>query len=134
MKLSSKGNDARYAVEQSLLAFFPQERPVYDPAAEEENEAVITLSQAAKYTTAVTALRYGGRAEKGISRVVIATATVEYEKERLRQRAVKLSFFKAAQKITGVTPTWGALTGIRPAKLAAGYLEQGMTPRQVNAV
>ena len=66
MKLILKGNDARYAVEQSLLAFFPQERPVYDPAAEEENEAVITLSQAAKYTTAVTALRYGGRAEKGI--------------------------------------------------------------------
>lgn len=64
MKLILKGNDARYAVEQSLLAFFPQERPVYDPAAEEENEAVITLSQAAKYTTAVTALRYGGRAEK----------------------------------------------------------------------
>ena len=48
MKLNLKGNDARYAVEQSLLAFFPQERPVYDPAAEEENEAVITLSQAAK--------------------------------------------------------------------------------------
>ena len=134
MKLILKGNDARYAVEQSLLAFFPQERPVYDPAAEEENEAVITLSQAAKYTTAVTALRYGGRAEKGISRVVIAPETDEYEKERLRQRAVKLSFFKAAQKVTGVTPTWGALTGIRPAKLAAGYLEQGMTPRQVNAV
>ena len=57
MKLILKGHDARYAVEQSLLAFFPQERPVYDPAAEEENEAVITLSQAAKYTTAVTALR-----------------------------------------------------------------------------
>ena len=44
MKLILKGNDARYAVEQSLLAFFPQERPVYDPAAEEENEAVITVS------------------------------------------------------------------------------------------
>ena len=129
MKLILKGHDARYAVEQSLLAFFPQERPVYDPAAEEENEAVITLSQAAKYTTAVTALRYGGRAEKGISRVVIAPETDEYEKERLRQRAVKLSFFKVAKKVTGVTPTWGALTGIRPAKLAAGYLEQGMTPR-----
>ena len=134
MKLILKGHDARYAVEQSLLAFFPQERPVYDPAAEEENEAVITLSQAAKYTTAVTALRYGGRAEKGISRVVIAPETDEYEKERLRQRAVKLSFFKAAKKVTGVTPTWGALTGIRPAKLAAGYLEQGMTPRQVDAL
>ena len=54
--------------------------------------------------------------------------------ERLRQRAVKLSFFKAARQVTGVTPSWGALTGIRPAKLAAGYLEQGMTPRQVDSL
>ncbi len=31
MKLIFTGHDQRYAVEQSLLAFFPQERPVYDP-------------------------------------------------------------------------------------------------------
>ncbi len=132
MKLILKGHDARYAVEQSLLAFFPQERPVYDPAAQEENWAAITLSQAAKYTTAVTTIDYHGHRERGVSRIVIDPNADEYEKERLRQRAVKLSFFKAARKVTGVTPTWGALTGIRPAKLAAGYLEKGMTPRQVD--
>ena len=55
--------------------------------------------------------------------------TDEYERERLRQQAVKLSFFKAARSITGVTPAWGALTGIRPGKLAARLLEQGKTPR-----
>ncbi len=134
MKLIFRGHDARYAVEQSLLAFFPQERPVYDPEAEEENQAVVALSQAEKYTTAVTTITYNGAKERGTSRVIIDPAADEYEKERLRQRAVKLSFFKAAQKVTGVTPTWGALTGIRPAKLAAGYLEQGMSPRQVNAI
>ena len=134
MKLIFRGHDARYAVEQSLLAFFPRERPVYDPEAEEENQAVVALSQAEKYTTAVTTITYNGAKERGSSRVIIDPAADEYEKERLRQRAVKLSFFKAAQKVTGVTPTWGALTGIRPAKLAAGYLEQGMSPRQVNAI
>ena len=134
MKLIFRGHDARYAVEQSLLAFFPQERPVYDPEAEEENQAVVALFQAEKYTTAVTTITYNGAKERGTSRVIIDPAADEYEKERLRQRAVKLSFFKAAQKVTGVTPTWGALTGIRPAKLAAGYLEQGMSPRQVDAI
>ena len=29
MKLVFRGHDDRYAVEQSLLAFFPEERPVY---------------------------------------------------------------------------------------------------------
>ena len=93
MKLIFRGHDARYAVEQSLLAFFPQERPVYDPEAEEENQAVVALSQAEKYTTAVTTITYNGAKERGTSRVIIDPAANEYEKERLRQRAVKLSFF-----------------------------------------
>ncbi len=132
MKLLFKGHDARYAVEQSLLAFFPQERPVYDPAAQEENQATVTLSQGKKYITAVTTLCYDGCTKRGISRVLSDPSADAYAAERLRQRAVKLSFFKAARQVTGVTPSWGALTGIRPAKLAAGYLEQGMTPRQVD--
>ena len=132
MKLLFKGHDARYAVEQSLLAFFPQERPVYDPAAREENQATVTLSQGKKYITAVTTLCYDGCTKRGISRVLWDPSADAYAAERLRQRAVKLSFFKAARQVTGVTPSWGALTGIRPAKLAAGYLEQGMTPRQVD--
>ena len=102
MKLIFRGHDARYAVEQSLLAFFPQERPVYDPEAEEENQAVVALSQAEKYTTAVTTITYNGAKERGTSRVIIDPAADEYEKERLRQRAVKLSFFKAAQKVTEI--------------------------------
>ena len=132
MKLLFKGHDARYAVEQSLLAFFPQERPVYDPAAREENQATVTLSQGKKYITAVTTLCYDGCTKRGISRVLWDPSADAYAAERLRQRAVKLCFFKAARQVTGATPSWGALTGIRPAKLAAGYLEQGMTPRQVD--
>ena len=133
MKLIFKGHDARYAVEQSLLAFFPQERPVYDdPEDREGNWASVSLSQGGKYATAVTTISYWGCMKQGISRVALDAAADEYERERLRQRAVKLSFFKAARQVTGVTPTWGALTGIRPAKLAAGYLEKGMTPRQVD--
>ena len=39
MKLIFRGHDDRYAVEQSLLAFFPEERPVYKPAEEGEDRA-----------------------------------------------------------------------------------------------
>ena len=68
------------------------------------------------------------------SRALLRDVTDEYERERLRQKAVKLSFFKAARSITGVTPAWGALTGIRPGKLAARLLEQGKTPAQVSRI
>ena len=73
MKLIFRGHDSRYAVEQSLLAFFPQERPVYEPAApDEDNCAWITLSQGKTWTTAVTTIRYGGKTARGISRETIA--------------------------------------------------------------
>ncbi len=45
MKLIFRGHDDRYAVEQSLLAFFPEERPVYKPAEEGEDHALVTLSR-----------------------------------------------------------------------------------------
>ena len=77
MKLIFRGHDSRYAVEQSLLAFFPQERPVYEPAApDEDNCAWITLSQGKTWTTAVTTIRYGGKTARGISRETIAPGLV----------------------------------------------------------
>ena len=134
MKLIFRGHDDRYAVEQSLLAFFPEERPVYKPAEEGEDHALVTLSRSPRFNTAVTTITYHGRTARGISRTAVDPQLTEYEAERLRQKAVKLSFFKAAREITGITPSWGALTGIRPGKLASRMLEEGMTERQVDRV
>ena len=134
MKLIFRGHEDRYAVEQSLLAFFPEERPVYEPAEDGEDHALVTLSRSPRYNTAVTTITYHGRTARGISRTAVDPQLAEYEAERLRQKAVKLSFFKAAREITGITPSWGALTGIRPGKLAARLLEQGKTPAQVSRI
>lgn len=132
MKLYFRGHDDRYAVEQSLLAFFPNERPVYD--GEDDNCAWVNLWQGSQYTTATTKILYQGKVARGVSREVIDPALDAYEQERLRQKAVKLSFFKAAREITGTTPSWGALTGIRPGKLAARFLEEGKSPKQVDKI
>lgn len=94
----------------------------------------MTLSRSPRYNTAVTTITYHGRTARGISRTAVDPQLTEYEAERLRQKAVKLSFFKAARDITGITPSWGALTGIRPGKLASRMLEEGMTERQVERV
>ena len=135
MKLQFRGHDDRYAVEQSLLAFFPDERPVYEtPAPEEDDCALVTLTEGKRYATGATTIRYHGKTARGISRAVLTDAPNEYERERLRQRALKLSFFKAARDITGVTPSWGALTGIRPGKLARALLEQGRTETQTDRI
>ena len=126
MKLEFRGHDDRYAIEQSLLAFFPEERPVYESITPEDDDcALVSLTEGKRYATGVTTLHYHGKTARGVSRAVLTDAPDEYERERLRQRALKLSFFKAARNITGITPSWGALTGIRPGKLARAMLEQG---------
>ena len=135
MKLVFRGHDDRYAVEQSLLAFFPEERPVYQaPEPGEDNWARVDLHQGPVYATAITEITHGGRLGRGMSRALLRGVDDEYERERLRQKAVKLSFFKAAREITGLTPAWGALTGIRPGKLAARLLEEGKTPAQARRI
>ena len=131
MKLTFRGHDDRYAVEQSLLAFFPEERPVYE-GEDGPRHAEVTLHQGAVYATGVTALTYDGKTARASARVSLAGAADEYERERLRQRALKLSFFRAVRDITGATPSWGALTGIRPAKLVRTMLEEGYTPARAD--
>lgn len=105
MKLEFRGHDDRYAIEQSLLAFFPEERPVYESITPEDDDcALVSLTEGKRYATGVTTLHYHGKTARGVSRAVLTDAPDEYERERLRQRALKLSFFKAARDITGITP------------------------------
>ena len=132
MKLIFRGHDYRYAVEQSLLAFFPDQRPVY--GGEDADTAVVALSAGPRLHTAAATLTVGGRTARGVSRMEIPAGLDAYGQERLKQRIVKLSFFKAARELTGVTPAWGALTGIRPAKLAAGLLEEGKSERETERI
>ena len=132
MKLEFTGHDYRYAVEQSLLAFFPSERPVYD--GEDHNTAQVALTVEGGTAHAATTLTVDTRTARGTSEIEVPPASDEYERERLKQRAVKLSFFEAARALTGATPAWGALTGIRPAKLAAGLLEEGKTEAEADAI
>lgn len=132
MKLIFQGHGYRYAVEQSLLAFFPEERPVYE--GEDPNTARVALSMEGAAAAAVTELSVDGKAARGTAQVDISGEADEYEEERLKQRAVKLSFFEAARALTGVTPAWGALTGIRPAKLAAGLLEEGKSEAETDRI
>ena len=133
MKLLFHGHDYRYAVEQSLLAFFPNERPVYD-GEDDQNTAEVTLTQTDTLCTAVTVLSVDGKQASGESALDISGAKDSYERERLLQRIVKLSFFQAARALTGVTPAWGALTGIRPAKLAASIMEEGNSAEETDRI
>jgi oxygen-independent coproporphyrinogen-3 oxidase len=63
----------------------------------------------------------------GLSRVRRSELTDRLSTDRLLQKIIKRSFYKAAVAHTGKKPVWGSLTGIRPGKLVTGLLERGAT-------
>ncbi len=133
MKLYLTGHSYQYAVEQMMLVLFPDQRPEYPE--EEPNEgdffARSSLSLGKTWATARTLLSRDGKSAVSTSRVQVSLLTDKLTTDRLLQRTIKQSFFKAARELTGMNPPWGALTGIRPAKLASKALEGGRSEAQV---
>ena len=124
-------HEYKYAVEQIMLVLFPGEKPVYDAAAGEAPSAVSSLSLGRIWATARTVLTWDGKTAVGISRVAVNELTDDLVRDRLLQRIIKQSFYKAAVACTGIQPPWGALTGIRPAKLASKALKETGSEAQV---
>jgi oxygen-independent coproporphyrinogen-3 oxidase len=131
MKLLLIDHDYKYAVEQIMLSLFPQERPEYDAAAPDGLSAEVRLSHGNVYATAHTRILGAGTHFDGYARVKRAALTDRLTADRLLQRIVKLSFYKAAVSLTGQKPPWGALTGIRPGKLATQMLKEGLSEQAV---
>ena len=131
MELILKNHNYKYAVEQIMLTLFPAERPVYpEGAPKAEPWAAVSLREGEQWATAVTVLHIAGARYSGTARFPASVPAGELEGERLRQRAVKRSFYRAAVQALGRKPVWGSLSGIRPAKLMRGLLEEGLTERE----
>ena len=123
MKLYLHGHDYKYAVEQMLLSLYPSERPEYPDGKPEGERAEISLHRGEQYTTSVCKLYFGGSSYCGRAAFRTSKAVDELSLDKLCQRAVKNSFYRAALKAGHKKPAWGALTGVRPGKLFCSLME-----------
>ena len=132
MKLVLNGHDERYTVEQSLMNLFPGELPVYEPILPgDESWAVITLEEEDGCRVTVE-LRHGGKtATQTVSAALSGTA---FQQEGQRRHVLARCFFLAARAVTGATPPWGMLTGVRPDKPVTWALAEGKTPDEARAM
>ena len=123
MKLVLTGHDERYTVEQSLMNLLPGELPVYGPITPaDESWGVISLEEGAVCRAAVELFCRGKREAAVMERVLTGSA---YEQEGQRRHLIARAFYRAACAITGETPPWGMLTGVRPDKLVTKALSEG---------
>ena len=133
MKLELRGHDERYVVEQSLMNLFPGEKPVYEPIGPgEDNWAVITVDDAPGLCRVTVELSHQGKtASQHLDAPLSGT---DFEQEGQRRHSIGRCFFLAARAVTGDTPPWGMLTGVRPDKPATWALAEGRAPEDVRAM
>ena len=132
MKLVFRGHDERYVVEQSLMNLFPGELPVYEPITPgDDSWAVISLEETGDLCRVAVSLCRGGKTTEQTYQEPLSGG--DFQREGLRRHAVGACFFLAARAVTGVTPPWGMLTGVRPDKPVTWALEDGKSPEEARA-
>ena len=130
MRLYLYGHEYKYAVEQMLLTLFPAERPQY-PAGKPEGERMeIRLSRGRQRVTASCSFIYGGGRYFGRASTALSALGGALETDRKCQRLVKNAIYRAALRAGITKPAWGALTGVRPAKLLEKLLADGLPEQE----
>ena len=128
-------NAPRYAAEQIMMMLFQQDKPcVVDDLPSDGDFAHIKTERRDGMVYAETLITKNGVKTVGCDEVEISDDADELEEKRRLHQALKVSFYRAALPHLERAPEWGAMTGIRPAKVAAKLFEQGKSELQVDEI
>lgn len=120
MKLELLGTDHRYAAEQMALALLP---------AQEAGAAQGKITLSPDKTAAFAEFSLPSGRFQGEITAQEARQGAADDQEALEKRMVKLAVYRALRPAVGDRP-WGALSGVRPAKLPRKLMAQGLTPQE----
>ncbi len=109
------GHDFHYECENLCRVYFPNEKIniVYDESGEDSKEVVTRCSPVDGGNSIFVSVSIDG-AEKSLDAQVLAPENELRDKSELKTAQL---IFAAMSEITGYTPPWGVLTGVRPSKL-----------------
>ncbi|MGI6167707.1 MAG: coproporphyrinogen dehydrogenase HemZ [Eubacteriales bacterium] len=132
MKLIISGDINKYYVQTLCMLFFPGAKFGEDEVESFDNptlELKITEGQNGVY--AYAELRHMGK-------ICSSKKFEEYSEgvsaEKSAKIAASAAVLAAAGELTGYRPSWGMLTGVRPAKVAFELLRQGMSKTRVKKI
>lgn len=127
MKIQISGNIGEYYVQTLCMLFFPGVKFSKNESEDSNLSAVVSVETLKDSVLATVILTQDERTETGT-----ASETIEgHAKVSAEQIACGKAFFEAGKKLTGLTPSWGILTGVRPAKLVISELNNGKTKTEV---
>ena len=134
MKLYLDGHGFIYPAQQIAICVFPDERhETVEKKPDDGDYAVISLVHEGDNIYSECELSRNGEVYFGKSPTENRGETpLEYA--RHAGRAVRTAFYKAAVEFLGKNPPWGAVTGIRPAKIPLKLFEKGLSERETDGV
>jgi oxygen-independent coproporphyrinogen-3 oxidase len=128
MRLHLEGNINTYYVQTLCMIFFPGSKFSEEAQADPSGPALdLRVSEDADGCSAHAVMSYGG---KSVSADAHFAYRAHLTKERTRKLAAGGAVMKAGEQLLGYRPSWGMMTGVRPAKLAMERLLQGKTPEE----
>ena len=128
MKLTVNGPINEYYVQTLCLLFFPGSKFSKSDNAENEPQADVTVFTVNGGATAKVDLTAAG---KSVIKEYTEPENGKWDERTLCRVACGKAFFAAGKALLGITPQWGILTGVRPAKLALRGLKSGETKTDV---
>lgn len=131
MKLTVNGDINEYYVQTLCLLFFPGSKFSRSEASDDAPSASVTVSyDGDSGATAEVVLSNGA---KSVTRSYTEPNNSKWDETALLRIACGKAFFAAGKALLGITPQWGILTGVRPAKLALRGLLSGELKSEVKS-
>ena len=138
MKLHIEGDVNHYYIQTLCMMLFPGVKFAMDEVESESSTTatvrLIPITDADGNEIGVRGdvkLRYEGREAHSTHKMQYSTL---HTKSKTAKIVIGKCFFDAGERLLEYRPVWGILTGVRPAKLASDYLEQGYSPEEVKRI
>ncbi|MGN0621642.1 MAG: coproporphyrinogen dehydrogenase HemZ [Porcipelethomonas sp.] len=126
MKILFSGNDFKYETEATVKLFIPSRFTFHYDITDAKGDIVMTrLKKCRRFTYLYSYCRIGKKHKRmafHIENSLADKSTCEHELCRL--------VYLCLQELTGITPPWGLLTGIRPVKKMTALIGQGKTKEE----
>lgn len=126
MKILFSGNDFKYETEATVKLFVPSRFTFHYDITDTDGDMVMTrLKTGKKYTYLYAYCRIDGKYKRRAVHLENALA----DRQNCEHELCRLVYL-CLQSLTGITPPWGLMTGIRPVKRMADLLNSGMDKEQ----
>lgn len=130
MKLTVNGNINEYYVQTLCLLFFPGSKFAKSDYPDGAPEAEVSVFCDSEGAVANVKLSVGG---KTVQKSFTEPQNGKWNEYTLCRIACGKAVFAAGKALLGITPQWGILTGVRPAKLALRGLMSGELKSEVKS-